>query len=348
MSYFRKNIEAAEGYTPGEQPQDGAYVKLNTNENPYPPSPKVIEAIAEAARERLRKYPDPVADEARRAIARLNGVEIDHVLCGNGSDDLLSIAVRTFVDPGQPLATAYPTYSLYETLAQLQDAHLELHPCGEGFTLPVDKLAGSKAPLVIVANPNAPTGVAATTADLERIAAGIPGVLLVDEAYVDFADASAMALARSRPNVLVMRTLSKSYSLAGLRFGYLVGSRELIDGLMKVKDSYNCDVLSIVAARAALEDQAWMQANVARIRGERKRLTAELRLLEFTVLESQANFLLARPPRGDAQALYEKLKQRRILVRYFKRPRIDEYVRITVGRPEESDRLLAEVKRLLA
>ena len=348
MSYFRKNIEATDGYTPGEQPQDGDYVKLNTNENPYPPSPCVVEAIVEAARQRLRKYPDPVADEARRAIARLCQAELDNVLCGNGSDDLLSIAVRTFVDPGQALATPYPTYSLYETLAQLQDARLESHPCGEGFALPVEKLAASKAPLVIVANPNAPTGVAAATADLQRIAAAIPGVLLVDEAYADFADANALALARSRPNVLVMRTLSKSYSLAGLRFGYLLGSRELIQGLMKVKDSYNCDVLSIVAARAALEDQAWMQVNVARIRSERTHLTAELRSLAFTVLESQANFVLARPPRGDAAALYEKLKRRHILVRYFSRPRVDEYLRITVGTPEENGRLLAELNQLLS
>jgi len=347
MSYFRKNIEAAQGYTPGEQPQDGDFVKLNTNENPYPPSPKVLEAIRQAGGDRLRKYPDPVADEARDTIAALFDVRRENVLCGNGSDDLLSIAVRAFVDPGQAIATPDPTYSLYETLVQLQDARLEEHACGDDFAAPVDALAGSSAPLVIVANPNAPTGVPVATADLERIARGIRGVLLVDEAYVDFADADAMRLARSEPNVLVMRTLSKSYSLAGLRFGFMVAPSELVDGLMKVKDSYNCDLLSIVAARAALEDQQWMRANVQKIRSERSRLTEALRRLGFTVLESQANFVLARPPDGDARHIYEQLKARGVLVRYFNRPRIDDYVRITVGTPGEIDRLLQEIEWLV-
>jgi len=163
MGYFRDNIQAAEGYAPGEQPQDGSYVKLNTNENPYPPSPRVMEAVRGAAAERLRKYPDPLANEVRQTVARLFDVDADNVICGNGSDDLLSIAVRALVDPGQAIATAYPTYSLYETLATIQDAHLESHACRDGFAMPVDELAASKAPLVIVANPNAPTGVATAT-----------------------------------------------------------------------------------------------------------------------------------------------------------------------------------------
>lgn len=347
MGYFRDNIEAAQGYTPGEQPQDDSFVKLNTNENPYPPSPRVTEAVRDAAEDRLRKYPDPLANEVRQTVASLFDVEVENVICGNGSDDLLSIAVRALVDPGQTIAAAYPTYSLYETLATIQDARLESHPCGEDFAVPVDKLAASKAPLVVVANPNAPTGVATATADLRRIARGIRGVLLVDEAYVDFSDENAMELARGERNVMVMRTLSKSYSLAGLRFGFLVAAKELVAGLTKVKDSYNCDALSIIAARAALEDQAWMRANVERIRSERSRLTAALRGLGFAVPESQANFVFARPPAGNARELYEKLKDRRILVRYFNRPRVDRHLRITVGRPEENDRLLGELKRLL-
>lgn len=347
MGYFRDNIEAAQGYTPGEQPQDDSFVKLNTNENPYPPSPRVVEAVKKAAGDRLRKYPDPLANEVRDVVARLFGVERDNVLCANGSDDVLAIAVQAVLDPGRPLATAYPTYSLYETLAEIQNAPLELHQCGDGFALPVDALAASKAPLVVVANPNAPTGVGAATNDLRRIARSIPGVLLVDEAYVDFADQSAMSLAASEPNVLVMRTLSKSYSLAGIRFGFAVGAAELMRGLMKVKDSYPCDLLSIVAARAALEDQDWMRRNVEKVRAERSRLTAGLRQLGFTVLDSQANFVLARPPDGDAEGLYGRLKERRILVRYFKRPRIDEYLRITIGTPAEIDALLSAVKELI-
>jgi histidinol-phosphate aminotransferase len=347
MSYFRKNIDAAEGYTPGEQPQDGEFVKLNTNENPYGPSPKVIEAIREASGDDLRKYPDPFANEARDVIAKLFGVKRDNVICGNGSDDILAVAIGAMVDPGQSLAVPDPTYSLYETLVAIQDARLERHPCGDDFAVPVDALAASGAPLVIVANPNAPTGVATPTGDLRRIARGISGVLLVDEAYADFADANAMELALSEPNVLVMRTLSKSYSLAGIRFGFAVGSAALVAGLMKARDSYPCDRLSIAAARAALEDQPWMQANVAKIRDERSRLTAALRRLGFTVLESQANFLFARPPRGDAEMLYEKLKERRILVRYFKGQRVDEFLRITIGTPHENDALLDALKLLL-
>ena len=347
MSYFRPNIERMEGYTPGEQPQDAQYVKLNTNENPYPPSPKVLEALRDAAGESLRKYPDPVANDVRRVIARLARVKIDNVICGNGSDDLLSIAARAFLGPRRPLAIPYPTYSLYETLAAIQNAPLRSYPCGPNFELPVDALARAKAPLVIVSNPNAPTGVAAATADLKRIARRIPGVLLVDEAYADFADGTAMPLTATLPNVLVMRTLSKSYSLAGLRFGYLVGPRELIDGLMKVKDSYNCDRLAIVAARAALLDQAWMQRNIELIRAERRRLTQELRDLGFTVYDSQANFLLARPPKRNAAELYRKLKEHGILVRYFNKPRIDDCLRITVGTPTECTALLETLRKLL-
>lgn len=347
MSYFRKTIDAAEGYTPGEQPQDGEFVKLNTNENPYGPSPKVIEAIREAAGDTLRKYPDPFANEARDAIAKLFAVERKNVICGNGSDDILAIAIQAIVDPGQALAVPDPTYSLYETLAAIQDAQLELHPCDDDFAVPVDALAASEAPLVIVASPNAPTGMATPTGDLRRIARGISGVLLVDEAYADFADTSAMELAVNEPNVLVMRTLSKSYSLAGIRFGFAVGSPALVAGLTKARDSYPCDRVSIAAARAAIEDQAWMLANVATIRGERSRLTAALRDRGFTVLESQANFLFARPPKAEAEELYEKLKARRILVRYFKRPRVDAFLRITVGTPKENDALLDALKHLL-
>jgi histidinol-phosphate aminotransferase len=346
VNYVRKNIAAMAGYTPGEQPTDPAVVKLNTNENPYPPSPRVLEAIGRAA-ENLRKYPDPLGTEVRRTVARLFDVAAEMVICGNGSDDLLTVAARAFTAPGRPLAACHPTYSLYETLAELQDAPFESHECPADFSLPVEALASSKAPLVILANPNAPTGLAAPVAALERIARGIPGVLLVDEAYVDFAADNALRLARSERNVLVMRTLSKSYSLAGLRFGFMVGPAEIIAELMKVKDSYNCDGLALAAARAALEDQDWMRENVRRIVQERARLGAALGAMKFTVLDSQSNFLLVRPPKVAAEELYERLKGRGILVRYFHRPRVRDYVRITVGTPQESDRLLAEIAAVL-
>lgn len=346
MAYFRDNIEAMTGYAPGEQPQGDDFIKLNTNENPYPPSPRVIEAIRAAADESLRKYPDPAADTVRDLVAELFDLKRENVICGNGSDDILSMAFTATLDPGDAVTVTDPTYSLYQTLAEIQDARLEVIKCKDDFSLPVEALCKSKSPLVVVANPNAPTGLLAPTNDMARIARDINGTLLVDEAYVDFADQSAMPLAGTEPNLLVMRTLSKSYSLAGLRFGYAVGSPALIAGLMKVKDSYNCDALSIAAARAALEDQQWMRQNVEKVRDERTRLIQELRNLAFAVLDSQSNFVLAAPPDGDAEGLYLKLKERGILVRYFKSPRVARYVRITVGTPDEMTALLEELKAL--
>ncbi|NLX60170.1 MAG: histidinol-phosphate transaminase [Phycisphaerae bacterium] len=346
MGYYRDNIEAMSGYVPGEQPQGTRFIKLNTNENPYPPSPRVMEAVRETSEDALRKYPHPTADAVRDTVAAMFRVTRDNVVCGNGSDDLLRMIFTATLGPADAVTVTDPTYSLYETLAGIQDARLDVLPCDDDFALPVARLAASVSQLVIVANPNAPTGLAVSMDDFRRIARSIRGVLVVDEAYADFADATAMPLATSEPNVLVMRTLSKSYSLAGLRFGYAVGSAELIHGLMKVKDSYNCDALAIAAARAALDDQAWMKRNVDRIKTERSRLTADLRSLGFTVLDSRANFVMAGPPDGDAEGLYRKLKERGILVRYFNRPRIDRFVRVTVGAPEETDALMAAVKSL--
>ncbi len=348
MEYFRLNILSAGGYVPGEQPQGGKYVKLNTNENPYPPSPKVIEAIVREAGESLRKYPDPTAAAARQVISSLFGVESRQVICGNGSDELLTMIIRATLEPGDALATADPTYSLYETLAELQGARLEAHPCDADFATPIASLSASKAPLVIIANPNAPTGLSTPPELLREVARSIPGILLVDEAYADFADSNALELARSEPNVLVMRTLSKSYSLAGLRFGFMIGAAGLIEQLMKVKDSYNIDRLTIAGAAAAIADQQWMLANVARVRAERERLSKALGEMGFTVLPSQANFVLARPPQGDAENLYQRLKSEHILVRYFHKPRIDQHLRITIGTAEENDALLTALVKLMS
>lgn len=350
MKLFRDNIIEAQGYAPGEQPQDGSYVKLNTNENPYPPSPRAIEAIraaAGAAGDDLRKYPDPTADDARKIIARLFGADINQVICGNGSDELLTMVIRATLNPGDALAAADPTYSLYQTLTELHGAQYEAHPCDDDFAMPVESLAASRAALMIVANPNAPTGLATPPPRLRELARSFSGLMVIDEAYADFADSSAVELAHTEPNVLVMRTLSKSYSLAGLRFGFMLGSSDLIAQLMKVKDSYNIDRLTIAGAAAALDDQQWMHDNVRKVRDERLRLTQALRELQFTVLESEANFVLARPPSGDAENIYLALKRERILVRYFKRPRIDQFLRISIGTPAENDALLAALETLL-
>jgi len=346
MGYLRKNIEAMAGYVPGEQPAEGdRAVKLNTNENPYPPSPRVMEALRVPA-DRLRRYPDPLANKVRDIVAGMFGLRRENVLCGNGSDELLTLIVRACVGEGEAIAYPTPTYSLYPVLAAVQGARVLEAPTREDFSLPVEELERARARLMLLCNPNAPTGVFTPVEAIGRIAARFAGLVVVDEAYVDFASDHAMRLAAERPNVLVFRTLSKSYSLAGLRFGYAVGPPELIAGLEKVKDSYNVDAVSIALAAAALQDQPHMRANVERIRAERDRLSARLADLGFGVTPSQANFILARAPGGGGRRWYEGLKARGILVRWWNLPRLADKLRITVGTPEENDALLAAVQEL--
>jgi histidinol-phosphate aminotransferase len=347
MSQFlRPNIQAMAGYTPGEQPRDEVFVKLNTNENPYPPSPRVLAALGEVVTgERLRKYPDPMGTAFREVAARLHGVEPDNVLIGNGSDDLLTIVTRAFVPEGGLVVSPAPSYLLYRTLAELQGARFQTVPFTADWQLP-HPWPLRRTHLTFLANPNSPSGTLVPAADLERLAGELDGPLLIDEAYVDFADAHALHLTRL-PNVMVTRTLSKSYSLAGVRFGYAVGGAELIRELIKVKDSYNCDALSLAAAAAALEDQEHLRAARARILATRGRLTEALRGLGFEVGPSQANFVWARRADRSVKPLYEELKRRRILVRYMNYDDYGEGLRISVGTEEEIDRLLGELRDLL-
>jgi histidinol-phosphate aminotransferase len=345
VSYLRKNIEAMAGYVPGEQPAPGdRVIKLNTNENPYPPSPRVVEALRSLDPERLRRYPDPMANRVRDLVGRMFGVGRECILCGNGSDELLNLAVRAFAGEGERIAYPVPTYSLYPVLAEIQGAAVIEVPTLADFALPVDALKATPARLMIICNPNAPTGVFTPPEVVSDLASRFDGVLIVDEAYVDFSPTDCMRLVRERPNVMVFRTLSKSYSLAGLRFGYAVGSPELIKGLEKVKDSYNVDAVSIDLALAALADQAWMQTNVEKIRAERSRLAAGLAELGFGVTPSEANFILAAVPGGDGAACYRNLKARGILVRWWNLPRLADKLRITVGTPAENDALLAALR----
>jgi len=348
VGYLRRNIEAMAGYTPGEQPGAGdRFVKLNTNENPYPPSPRVLEALRAMDGSRLRRYPDPMADRVRDIVARLHGVRREQVLCGNGSDELLSLAVRAFSGEGDRVAWPTPTYSLYPVLAEMQGAEAVEIPTRDDFSLPLEALAAARARLLFLCNPNAPTGTWAPTEAIAQVADRFAGVVVVDEAYVDFARGHAMCLAAGRPNVLVFRTLSKSYSLAGLRFGYAVGPQGLIEGLAKVKDSYNVDAVAAELAAAALADQNHMRANVEKVRAERARLSERLAGLGFAVYPSEANFLLARTPDGDGRAWYEGLKARGVLVRYWNLPRLADKLRITVGTPEENDALLAAMQGMI-
>jgi len=346
-SFVRAEVRAIQGYTPGEQPGPGErVVKLNTNENPFPPSERVMKAIREIEAESLRRYPHPAADLFRNAAAKLLGLSPDMILCGNGSDELLTIAVRAFVPPGGTLAYPDPTYSLYPVLAQLEAAESAPVPWEADWALPVERLLETEADAIFVVNPNAPTATFVPPLKIADLAKRFSGAVLIDEAYADFADDNCLALVRDCPNVIVARTLSKAYSLAGLRFGYAVAQPHVIEQLMKVKDSYNCDAISIVAAAAAIADQEYARRGWEHIRAERQRVSAELIQLGWTVLPSQANFVLATVPDGQGKEAYLGLKQQGILVRYFNLPGLTDKLRITIGTSQENNALLAGIMAL--
>jgi histidinol-phosphate aminotransferase len=346
-SLVRPAVAAMQGYVPGEQPQGRRYVKLNTNENPYPPSPRVLEAMRAAVGEDLRLYPDPVANRLRDEAARVYGFERDNVLIGNGSDDLLALIMRACVGEGDRVVYPHPSYSLYDTLVAIQQGEVVHVPYGEDFLLPPG-LAEARGRVTFVCHPNSPSGTAVPIAEIDELAGRVDGLLVVDEAYVDFADESAIGLVARHENIFVLRTLSKSFSLAGIRVGLAFGPREIIAELLKVKDSYNVTHASIAAAVAALTDYEWMQANVARIRDTRERLSAALRDLGFRVLPSQANFILARRPGESLEGLFVKLRERGILVRYFAVDGLRDALRITVGTDDETDQLLDEMGKILS
>jgi histidinol-phosphate aminotransferase len=338
-SYFLDHIDRMAGYVPGEQPRDGGFIKLNTNENPYPPSPLVSQAIADAIGERLRLYPDPVGTAFRKVASELHGVSPSMILAGNGSDDLLTIMTRAFVGPGDLVVYPTPSYILYRTLAEIQGARSVEVPFEADWTLDPARFARPGAKLAFIANPNSPSGTALPPEQLGEIARALDCPLVVDEAYVNFADRDAVALVADHANVIVLRTLSKGYSLAGLRLGYLIARPEMVEGLIKVKDSYNCDTLSLAGGTAALLDQAHLAANSARIRATRARLTQAMTARGYTVPTSRANFVwcLDGPP---AATTYEELKARKILVRLMRYPDLPDGLRITVGTDDEIDRFL--------
>jgi histidinol-phosphate aminotransferase len=346
LQFIRPAIRAMDGYTPGEQPQGGGFIKLNTNENPYPPSPRVREAIGRCATDEVRLYPDPMANALRDAAAARYDISRDHILAGNGSDDLLAIVLRACVDPGDRVAYPVPTYSLYDTLVAIAGATAVRVPFGRDYALPA-ALAAAQARVTFVCNPNAPSGTFVQVDELAALSEQLPGLLVVDEAYVDFAGDSALRLARERPNVLVLRSLSKSFSLAGMRVGLAFGAPEVVAELCKVKDSYNLSRVSIAAGAAALADYDVMRQHVRRVAATRARLSDRLRDLGYEVAPSEANFVLARRPGSDQRGVYEALKQRRILVRYFATPELYDALRITVGTDDEIDALLTAMAEVV-
>jgi histidinol-phosphate aminotransferase len=337
-----------QGYTPGEQPHGGPVVKLNTNENPYSPSPRVVDAVRALTSDQLRKYPDPVFERFREACADaydLPGPE--WVIMGNGMDELLALALRTFVDPGDDVLAMYPTYSLYEVLCKLHGCNLVSIDLDDDFGLP-PAFFDTPARMAFFTRPNAPTSVSAPLAEVERFCAGFDGLVVIDEAYADFGEDNCIGFAQRFDNVIVMRSFSKSFSLAGMRIGVALARPEIIGEFMKTKDSYNMDVFSQAVGLAAIGDLAHVHANANKVRVTRTRLIQALRQLGFTVPDSQANFVLAQW-NGDPHAftLFDMLRERGILVRYFAAPRLDDCLRITVGTEEDCDALLNTLRDLL-
>ncbi len=342
MSYFRPAIDAMTAYVPGEQPKSGIkIIKLNTNENPYPPSPKAIAALQSIEADSLRRYPDPFAREFCQAVSDVLNVPADWVIVGNGSDDVLNILIRACAE-GRDRKVVYPmpTYVLYRTLSAMQPAEVVEVPYGENFELPIAELVAANGAVTFIASPNSPSGHSVPLNDLRKLAQQVSGILAIDEAYVDFAEYSALDLVREFDNVIVLRTLSKGYSLAGLRLGFGVANPQLLSGLFKVKDSYNVDAIAIAIGTAAMRDQEYKNLCAEKVKVSRIKLSLDLKNLGFQVLESHGNFVLATPPQGNAEDIYVKLKEAGILVRYFNQVGLADKLRITVGTDEQNQALI--------
>lgn len=361
MTFLRNHLQPIKGYVPGEQPPPGSSIlKLNTNENPYPPSPEVIKVLQSLDLEWLRRYPDPTARVFREAVAEIFQVAPAAVTVGNGSDELLALVMRAFVEKGARVVYPMPSYVLYRTLAQLQDAVPYEIAYDECFTFPLDSLMDAQGAITLIASPNSPTGHVVPIAVLDQLAGALKGILVIDEAYIDFVQVgganhglgvepqNALSLIHKHPNVIVLRTLSKGYSLAGLRVGFAIAQPELIQDLNKIKDSYAVDAIATLAGTVALRDQAHKHQNVQRVL--RSRLVLQQRLVElgFRVWPSSANFLLVQPPAGIlAVDLQQSLKQQGILVRYFDLPGVSDKLRITVGTDAQNAQLCRSLQEIL-
>jgi histidinol-phosphate aminotransferase len=358
MSLFRKSVECLSAYVPGEQPQGGGWVKLNTNENPYPPSPKVVEAIKKAAEHNLQMYPDPLVTKFREIAGELFHVDKDWIIPGNGSDEILTLIMRTFVDPGDYIVFPYPSYVLYGTLAEIQGADFEYLPLRHDWSLDLEKCrpVASASKVLFVPNPNSPSGHCWNMDDLMTIRPA-DGVMVLDEAYGDFCSIphrGELLHGNYGNRVIITRTFSKSYSLAGIRFGFAIAHPDIIAGMRKVKDSYNCDTLAITAAIAALEDQEWMKQNVNKIKETREYVVQQLAELGFHVIPSEANFVWATHMTGLHREIFDDLKDYKILIRYMTFPGAEQVLgdqrdglRITIGTEEQMDKLISALEEIV-
>ncbi len=348
MKYGRDILAGVQGYLPGEQPTSPGIIKLNTNENPYPPSPQVLDALWSLAAEKIRKYPDPVSRDLRQACAQRYGYDsADWIIAGNGMDELLAMAIRTFVDPGDAVLSPYPTYTLYETLSALHGARFAPVDLDEAFQL-TEAFFATPARICFLSRPNAPTGVCTPREVVERLCRDFDGIVVIDEAYADFAADNCMDFPKRFENVIVMRTFSKAFSLAAMRLGVAVAQPDIIRELMKTKDSYNINLATQVAGLAAMHDYEYMLSTASRVRATRDRLSAALRDFGFDVPPSQSNFVLARwDKEPGAKAMFHDLKERSIFVRYFDAPRLDNALRISVGTDAQIDALLDALREII-
>jgi histidinol-phosphate aminotransferase len=353
IQFIRPLVKRLRPYVPGEQPRIAGLIKLNTNENPYPTSPKVLAAVKSAVDGRLRLYPNPTAQALREKLAKLHRCQPENIIIGNGSDELLAMAVRCFVEPGGTVQFFHPSYSLYPVLAEIHGARINAVRLNEQFELPpVSELRKSgewdfRAALSFVTTPNAPSGRGYRTEQLAELCRVQKGVVILDEAYVDYAKENALELALKIPGVIVARTFSKAYSLCFQRVGYFVGQPELIAALDKIRDSYNVNGLGQIAALATLEDLSYYKNNFRKIIATRQSLTKELEYLGFQVVPSQTNFILAHPPGFSAREWLEKLRERKILVRWFDDPAVRDFLRITIGTAEQSAALVKAARKIL-
>lgn len=345
--YWSGTASRLEPYIPGEQPRDRKYIKLNTNENPYPPSPRVIEALKRAADDTLRLYPDPSCDELRSGIAGYYNIKKDQVFVGNGSDELLAFSFQAFFDPGKTIAFPDITYSFYPVYCSLYNLDFSLIPLNGDFSVPVEKFFNSEGG-VVIPNPNAPTGKFVPVQYIREIVERNPdNVVIIDEAYVDFGGESVIKYIDEYPNLLVIQTLSKARSLAGLRVGFAAGNRDLIEALDRVKNSFNSytlNRLSLVAAAEAFKDDGYFRKTRQKVIDTRERTVIELKRIGFEDTDSKANFIFINHPSMPAAELFLKLRGKGILVRYFNKPRIDNHLRVSIGTDNEMVCFLEAIK----